>query len=154
MNAPSYAGGHLVVSCRCAIRRYSKQTTLHIFNGFYFCDVTHWHTGFCCSPTFLILWCMLLSSAYFVQNAAGYNHWNPVHVWEERPLWSKTSFADTSCLFCLLPLFSRLSSLSSLSFLSFLSSLSPPLLSWGMSWQGVKTYNFGTSSDTSSETLM
>ena len=64
-------------------------------------------------------------------------------------------FSLSLSLSCLLPLFSYLSSLF---FLSFLSSLSPPLLSWGMSSQGVKTYNFGTSSgtssDTSSETLM
>ena len=54
------------------------------------------HRSLLLSDMFLILWCMLLCSVSFVQNAGGYNHWNPVHVWEERPLWSKTSFADTS----------------------------------------------------------
>ena len=154
------------------------------------------------SDMFLILWCMLLSSAYFVQNAGGYNvtigirsmfgkkgNFGPrlvsliLHLAACSSLLSlfslfslislslsflsalaslslclsSLSFLSLS-LSCLLPLFSHLSSLSFLSSLSLSLSLSPPLLSWGMSWQGVKTYNFGTSSgtssDTSSETLM
>ena len=54
------------------------------------------HRSLLLSDMFLILWCMLLCSVSFVQNAGEYNHWNPVRVWEERPLWSKTSFADAS----------------------------------------------------------
>ena len=189
------------------------------------------------SDMFLILWCMLLSSAYFVQNAGGYNvtigirsmfgkkgNFGPrlvslmLHLAacsSLLSLFSLFSLLSLSSLFSLLSsLFSLLSSLfsllSSLSLFSLLSSLfsllsslfsllsslfsllsslfsllsslfsllsslfsllsslfsllsslfsllsslfsllsslslslSPPLLSWGMSWQGVKTYNFG-----------
>ena len=53
MNAPSYAGGHLVVSCRCALRRYSKHFktnhSSHIRWVLFFCEVTHLHRGFFCT---------------------------------------------------------------------------------------------------------
>ena len=152
------------------------------------------------SDMFLILWCMLLSSAYFVQNAGGYNvtigirsmfgkkgNFGPRLVSLILHLAACSSLLSLFSLFSLISLSLSLSSLLSLlclsaSLLSLFSlslslvsclfslifllflffllslSLSPPLLSWGMSWQGVKTYNFGTSSgtssDTSSETLM